>query len=153
MEHCKDKQNQVHIHQSNRRKGQVSHFPSTTGVTLSHSHERSPHVGYISPRFSPRYTRVYIGATNTGPIRSGYHFALSDISSWATEAKLFLTHGSGRLADGITLPGTLDIEYNPYGVTCYGLSKSGVVTWTKNFSDTYQGCTGRYPVIYTTNDW
>ena len=105
----------------------MSHFPSTAGVTLSHSHERSPHVGYISPRLSSRYTWVYIGATNTGLLH-GYYFALSDISSWATEAKLFLTHGSGRSADEITLPGILDIEYNPYRVTCYGLSKSGVIT-------------------------
>ncbi|KAG6841495.1 hypothetical protein C0991_010353 [Blastosporella zonata] len=104
---------------------------------------------YINPDFSSQYT----GATNNGLIRGGYHFARPDISSGATQATYFLAHGGGWSADGITLPGALDIEYNPYGATCYGLSASAMVAWIKDFSNTYLAKTGRYPVIYTTTDW
>ncbi|KAF8650920.1 hypothetical protein AX16_005019 [Volvariella volvacea WC 439] len=105
--------------------------------------------GYINPSFSSQYT----GATNAGIIRGGYHFALPDRSSGATQATYFLAHGGGWSADGITLPGALDIEYNPYGATCYGLSQSAMVSWIRDFSNTYYSRTGRYPVIYTTTDW
>ncbi|KAI6149262.1 glycoside hydrolase family 25 protein [Pisolithus tinctorius] len=104
---------------------------------------------YISPSFSSQYT----GATNAGLIRGGYHFAHPDKSSGATQANYFLAHGGGWSADGITLPGALDIEYNPNGAECYGLTASEMITWIKDFSNTYHAATSRYPVIYTTMDW
>jgi GH25 family lysozyme M1 (1,4-beta-N-acetylmuramidase) len=51
------------------------------------------------------------------------------------------------------LPGALDIEYNPYGATCYGLSQSAMVAWIAAFSNEYHSREGVYPVIYTTTDW
>ena len=42
---------------------------------------------------------------------------------------------------------------NPYGATCYGLSAAGMVSWIKDFSNTYYSKTKRYPTIYTTTDW
>ncbi|KAJ3004798.1 hypothetical protein NUW54_g4642 [Trametes sanguinea] len=109
---------------------------------------------YTNPDFSSQYT----GATNAGLIRGGYHFAHPDSSSGATQAKYFLAHGGGWTSDGITLPGALDIEYNPNGAECYGLSASAMVSWIKDFSNTYHSSTGVYPdssvsVIYTTTDW
>lgn len=47
----------------------------------------------------------------------------------------------------------LDIEYNPSGSTCYGLSASSMVSWIKDFGETYNSKTGRYPMIYSTADW
>ena len=47
----------------------------------------------------------------------------------------------------------LDIEYNPNGATCYGLSASAMVSWIQSFVNQYHTKTGRYPMIYTTNDW
>jgi GH25 family lysozyme M1 (1,4-beta-N-acetylmuramidase) len=47
----------------------------------------------------------------------------------------------------------LDIEYNPSGATCYGLSASEMVSWISDFVDTYHSSEGVYPLIYTTNDW
>ncbi|KAF9449280.1 glycoside hydrolase family 25 protein [Macrolepiota fuliginosa MF-IS2] len=104
---------------------------------------------YKNPSFSSQYT----GATSAGLIRGSYHFALPDVSSGATQATYFAANGGGWSADGITLPGALDIEYNPYGATCYGLSASAMVAWITDFSNTYHTKTGRYPVIYTTTDW
>ncbi|RPD55963.1 glycoside hydrolase family 25 protein [Lentinus tigrinus ALCF2SS1-7] len=101
----------------------------------------------------PNFSANYVGATNAGLIRGGYHFAHPDSSSGATQANYFLAHGGGWSSDGITLPGALDIEYNPSGAECYGLSASAMVSWIKDFSNTYHSKTGVYPVIYTTTDW
>ncbi|TFK89918.1 glycoside hydrolase family 25 protein [Polyporus arcularius HHB13444] len=104
---------------------------------------------YQDPNFSANYN----GATKAGLIRGGYHFAHPDTSSGATQANYFLAHGGGWSGDGITLPGALDIEYGPSGSECYGLSASAMVSWIKDFSNTYHSHTGVYPVIYTTTDW
>ena len=104
---------------------------------------------YTDPSFSSHYS----GATSAGLIRGGYHFAHPDASSGATQANFFLAHGGGWSGDGITLPGMLDIEYNPSGATCYGLSQSAMVSWISSFVNTYHSATGRYPLIYSTNDW
>ncbi|KAI0739124.1 glycoside hydrolase family 25 protein [Daedaleopsis nitida] len=104
---------------------------------------------YLDPSFSDHY----VGATNAGLLRGGYHFAHPDTSSGATQAKYFLAHGGGWTSDGRTLPGALDIEYGPSGSECYGLSASAMVSWIKDFSNTYHSAVGVYPVIYTTTDW
>ncbi|KAL9023072.1 MAG: hypothetical protein Q9196_007399 [Gyalolechia fulgens] len=104
---------------------------------------------YIDPSFSSHYN----GATAAGLIRGGYHFARPASSSGATQANFFLAHGGGWSGDGRTLPGMLDIEYNPSGATCYGLSSSAMVNWIQDFVSTYRSKTGRYPMIYSTNDW
>ena len=103
----------------------------------------------IGSFFSSHYT----AATNAGFIRGGYHFAHPDSSSGATQAEYFLAHGGGWTSDGITLPGMLDIEYNPSGSTYYGLSASEMVSWVEEFGETYKIKVGRYPMMYTTADW
>ncbi|MGW0631378.1 GH25 family lysozyme [Streptomyces sp. NPDC002758] len=104
---------------------------------------------YTSPSFSQQYD----GAYNAGLIRGAYHFALPGNSSGVAQADWFVSHGGGWSADGKTLPPALDIEYNPYGATCYGLSQSAMVSWIRAFSDEVRAKTGRYPTIYTTTDW
>ncbi|KAF5391032.1 hypothetical protein D9757_004057 [Collybiopsis confluens] len=118
---------------------------------------------FLDPDFSANYE----GATNAGLIRGGYHFAQAfliqhpDATSGAAQADYFLAHGGGWSADGITLPGMLDIEYNPDGAECYGLSASAMVSWIEDFSNTYHAATSRFPsqysqfpqIIYSTTDW
>ena len=86
-------------------------------------------------------------------MHGAYHFALPDSSDGATQADYFVDHGGGWSADGRTLPGTLDIEYNPYGPTCYGLGQSAMVTWIGQFRSEYLARTGRYPAIYAGFNW
>ncbi|MFF7990854.1 lysozyme [Kitasatospora xanthocidica] len=105
--------------------------------------------GYTNPYFAQQYN----GSYNAGLIRGAYHFALPNTSSGATQANWFVNHGGGWSADGKTLPPALDIEYNPYGATCYGLSQSAMVSWIRDFSNTVHSRTGRYPTIYTTTNW
>ncbi|MFJ2631967.1 GH25 family lysozyme [Streptomyces sp. NPDC087422] len=104
---------------------------------------------YTSPNFSQQYS----GSYNAGLVRGAYHFALPNNSSGTAQADWFVGHGGGWSADGKTLPPALDIEYNPYGATCYGLSQSAMVSWIRDFSNEVRTRTGRYPTIYTTTDW
>lgn len=106
---------------------------------------------------SPTFNSQYIGSYQVGMIRGAYHFAIPSLSSsGAQQADYFVNNGGGWSADGRTLPGLLDIEYNPYpayGNICYNLTQQQMRTWIKDFSDRYKQRTGRLPAIYTTTDW
>ncbi len=102
---------------------------------------------------STYFSQQYDGSYANGLIRGAYHFAIPDNSSGAAQADYFVAHGGGWSADGRTLPGTLDIEYNPYGAECYGLTTSQIVSWIASFGNEYRLLTGRYPTIYSTTDW
>jgi len=105
--------------------------------------------GFVNPDFASQYD----GAYQAGLIRGAYHFALPNKSSGAAQASYFVANGGGWTADGHTLPGVLDIEYNPYGPECYGLSHSAMVSWIASFTDTYESLTTVWPVIYTPTAW
>jgi GH25 family lysozyme M1 (1,4-beta-N-acetylmuramidase) len=105
--------------------------------------------GYENPYFSQQYN----GSYNQGFIRGAYHFALPDRSSGAAQANFFSSNGGGWSGDGKTLPGALDMEYNPYGATCYGLSKAAMTSWIRDFSNTYKARWNKYPAIYTSTSW
>jgi lysozyme len=105
--------------------------------------------GYRNPYFNQQYG----GSYNQGFIRGSYHFALPDRSSGATQANFFGSNGGGWSGDGKTLPGALDMEYNPYGATCFGLSKASMTNWIRDFSDTYKARWNKYPAIYTSTSW
>lgn len=102
---------------------------------------------------NPYFAQQYNGSYNIGMIRGAYHFALPNSSSGATQANYFASNGGGWSRDGKTLPGALDIEYNPYGATCYGKTQAGMVSWIRDFLTTYKSRTGRDAVIYTNLDW
>ncbi len=54
---------------------------------------------------------------------------------------------------GTAPPIMLDIEYNPYGAECYGLSHSAMISWIAQFSGEIQAKTGEEPVIYGPAPW
>ncbi|NIH86456.1 lysozyme [Amycolatopsis granulosa] len=105
--------------------------------------------GFINKQFAQQYN----GSYQAGMVRGAYHFARPDVSGGRAQAEYFLAHGGGWSADGRTLPGALDAEYNPYGDACYGLDPARMVAWLREFSDTYHARTGRFPVIYTSTNW
>ncbi|WAZ24093.1 lysozyme [Streptomyces cinnabarinus] len=102
---------------------------------------------------NPYFAQQYNGSYNVGMIRGAYHFATPDTPSGATQANYFVDHGGGWSRDGRTLPGALDIEWNPYGAACYGKTQSGMVTWIRDFLNQYKARTGRDAVIYTATSW
>ncbi|MGW2894474.1 lysozyme [Streptomyces sp. NPDC001212] len=102
---------------------------------------------------NPYFAQQYNGSYNVGMIRGGYHFATPDTTSGAVQANYFVDHGGGWSRDGKTLPGVLDIEWNPYGASCYGKTASAMVGWIADFLNTYKARTGRDAVIYTATSW
>ncbi|MET7681055.1 lysozyme [Streptomyces sp. NPDC005423] len=102
---------------------------------------------------NPYFTQQYDGAYGVGMIRGSYHFATPDTTSGTAQANYFVDHGGGWSKDGRTLPGVLDIEWNPYGASCYGKSASAMVAWISDFVAAYHSRTGRYAVIYTSTSW
>ncbi|QKW07938.1 peptidoglycan-binding protein [Streptomyces sp. NA04227] len=103
---------------------------------------------------NPNFGQQYGGSAKAGLIRGAYHFASPEKSSGARQADYFVDHGGGWTADGRTLPGALDVEYNPdQGNDCYGLGKGAMTKWIGDFLERYKQRTGRYPVIYSTTDW
>ena len=95
----------------------------------------------------------YDGSYDVGMIRGAYHFATPDTTSGAAQANYFVDHGGGWSKDGRTLPGALDIEWNPYGAACYGKTQSAMVSWISSFLAQYKARTGRDAVIYTATSW
>jgi GH25 family lysozyme M1 (1,4-beta-N-acetylmuramidase) len=102
---------------------------------------------------NPYFTNQYNGPYNQGLIRGAYHFAIPNNSSGQAQADYFIKHGGGWSSDGQTLPGALDIEFNPYGSECYQLTPSQMVSWIKNFVNEYAFKEHAYPVIYTNTNW
>ncbi|MEU6280461.1 lysozyme [Streptomyces sp. NPDC047028] len=102
---------------------------------------------------NPYFAQQYNGSYNVGMIRGAYHFATPDTTGGATQANYFVDHGGGWSRDGKTLPGVLDIEWDPYGAACYGKSQSGMVSWIRDFLNQYKARTGRDAVIYTATSW
>ncbi|MFD7814099.1 lysozyme [Streptomyces sp. NPDC059785] len=102
---------------------------------------------------NPYFAQQYNGSYNVGMIRGAYHFATPDTTSGATQANYFVDNGGGWSKDGKTLPGVLDIEWNPYGASCYGKTQSAMVSWISSFLTQYKARTGRDAVIYTATTW
>lgn len=105
--------------------------------------------GYKDPSFNTNYPAAH----GAGVIRGAYHFALPNASSGAVQAGYFATNGGAWSRDNLTLPGVLDIEHNPYGAMCYGLSTTQMRNWINDFYTTYKARTSRDVVIYTTASW
>ena len=114
---------------------------------------------YTNPLFAAQYN----GARQVGMIRGAYHFANPLASSGADQARIFVKSGGGWSADGYTLPPVLDMEMNPYagqtidgfyqGNGCYDRSPSQLASWVRDFGNTMQSLTGRFPMIYTNTSW
>ncbi len=102
---------------------------------------------------NPYFRSQYRSAKKAGLVRGAYHFANPSGKAGYRQARYFVKNGGGWTPDGKTLPGVLDIEYNPYGKTCYGVSKKNMVKWISSFTREYKKLTGKDAVIYTTTDW
>jgi hypothetical protein len=86
---------------------------------------------------NPYFARQYEGSHHAGLIRGAYHFAIPSNSSGAAQADFFVAHGGAWSPDGRTLPGMLNMEGNPYGPRCYGLSDAQMVRWIGRFAAEY----------------
>lgn len=104
---------------------------------------------------NPLFSAQYSGAYEVGIVRGAYHFGNPDVSGGAEQARYFVEHGGGWSPDGMTLPGVLDIEDDPYGDDdrCFGQTANQLITWINDFATTYKALTGRAAVIYSNPSW
>lgn len=102
---------------------------------------------------NPDFDQQYNGAAAAGLVRGAYTLVDPGVSGGAGQADYFIAHGGGWSADGRTLPGALDIEWNPYGTACYGLSQAAMAGWLDSFVAEYHAKEGVYPVIATATSW
>ncbi len=105
---------------------------------------------------NPYFAQQYDGSEAVGMVRGAYHFANPRTSSGADQARYFVQNGGGWTGDGKTLPGLLDIEFNPYpayGDTCFNMTPAQLTAWTRDFVNTYRSLTGRDPMVYTATSW
>jgi GH25 family lysozyme M1 (1,4-beta-N-acetylmuramidase) len=101
---------------------------------------------------NPYYAADLAQAKAAGLNVAGYHFAVPNVSGGASQAD-YAVRRSDYTTNGHTLPLALDIEYNPYGAECYGLSHARMVSWIAAFAAEARRLTGQRPIIYTTADW
>ncbi|MER5961158.1 lysozyme [Streptomyces sp. NPDC002057] len=132
-----------------------SHQGNVAWATLWNSGVRWAYVKATEGTYykNTSFAQQYNGSYNVGMIRGTYHFATPDTTTGAAQADYFVNNGGGWSPDGRTLPGVLDIEWNPYGATCYGKTQAGMVTWIRDFLNRYKARTGRDAVIYTATSW
>ncbi|WP_237208024.1 GH25 family lysozyme [Rothia nasimurium] len=105
---------------------------------------------------NPRQKEQYDGAGSVGMLRGVYHFAVPSDSSGAEQARYFVANSQKWTQDGKTLPGMLDLEWNPYlsdGDICFDMTPAQLTAWAKEFAATYRQLTGRYPLLYTATGW
>ena len=103
---------------------------------------------------SPAFNRQYAGASTAHVLRGAYHFANPSVSGGATQADYFINHGGGWSPDGQTLPGALDMEWNPYsGNSCYDKTPAQLRQFVTDFTNRYKARTGTSPIIYTASSW
>jgi lysozyme len=101
---------------------------------------------------NPYYATDLAHAKAAGLYVTGYAFAVPNVSGGASQADYSVKHARYAAA-GRAMPLALDIEYNPYGAECYGLTPARMVGWISAFTAEARRLTGQRPIIYTTADW
>lgn len=98
---------------------------------------------------SPTHDEQRTGARAAGLVQGAYHYARPGQSSGTLQARFFHANGGAWAADGLTMPGALDLEYAETGDPCHGLEPRAMRAWVREFSDEYRRLSGRIPTIYT----
>jgi len=90
------------------------------------------------------------GAEAHGMKVGSYAFAVPNRSSGSSQANYLLSHQG--YSKGMLAP-VLDIERNPYGSNCYGLSTTSMRNWINQFEATIHKSIGEYATINTPSSW
>lgn len=101
------------------------------------------------------FAELINGAATARLFHGAYHVAAPDASSGRDQANHFVDHGGSWPAeDGRTLPGAILLRDDTKAGKCYGLDASSMVSWLKEFSNTYRTRSeDRAPIIATTAQW
>jgi GH25 family lysozyme M1 (1,4-beta-N-acetylmuramidase) len=108
-----------------------------------------------------RFLTNDLDAKAQGLFVGAYHRAKPDASSGKAQADFFLDHAQFS-NDGKTLPPVVDMEWpragwtGPHGEplnSCYNLTPSQIVAWTRAFLSEVATRTGRIEAVYTSASW
>ena len=144
----------------------ASAIPQLPGIDVS-SHQGAinwasvaPHIDFVYAKATEGtyyrnvdFANQYNGPYAAGLIRGAYHFAIPNNSSGTAQADYFVAHGGGWSGDGRTLPGALDIEFNPYGAACYGLTPGSDDRLDQRLRHRVRGQGARVPGDLQQHDW
>ncbi len=97
---------------------------------------------------SPTYAAQRDGARSAGMLVGGYHYARPASSTGAAQARHLLAVTGGWRSDGRSLPDALDLEDSTSGPACHGRTPAQLLSWVREFVDTYHAATGRAPLLY-----
>ncbi|KAL4882809.1 glycoside hydrolase superfamily [Aspergillus karnatakaensis] len=102
-----------------------------------------------------RYPLQTLHASSSAPsvLRGAIHFALPSQSTGRHQADFFIEHGGNWTADGLTLPGVLEMEGNIPGKLCHGMTPLEITDWMMDFSNRYKEVTGRVPALFLSEGW
>jgi len=85
---------------------------------------------------------------------AAYAFAIPNgngASSSPVQQADYLLSYLGKLSRSV--PIMLDIEYNPYGLECYGLGARAIASWISAFNREIKARTGSKPIMYIPVSW
>ncbi|MBT2502583.1 GH25 family lysozyme [Curtobacterium sp. ISL-83] len=136
----------------------VSAWQPNSSINWSTAATKGARFAYIKATEATTYTSSqfasqWSSSAAAGILHGAYVFATPNTASGAATADYFLAHGGRWTADGQTLPPLLDIESNPYGAACYGLSPAAMTSWIQSFTAEMVKQAGRVPAVYTSVDW
>jgi GH25 family lysozyme M1 (1,4-beta-N-acetylmuramidase) len=132
-----------------------NHFAA---IKATEVYPSTPTPGYY---VNPYYVSDAQNAVAAGLYVSPYAFANPNVSGTTAQSQADFAVQNAAKAQNATsykigghyMPIMLDIEYNPYGSECYGLSATQMVSWISGFVAEIKTKTGTAPLIYTTQDW
>ncbi len=97
---------------------------------------------------SPTFPSQYRGARRAGLYHGAYHFARPGSGTARGQARRFIGV-VGKSITRRTLAPVLDMEVNPNGSSCYGLTAEQMISWMRKFFAEVRRLTGRKGIIYT----
>lgn len=139
----------------------VASFQHPNGAAINWSQVAASGIGFAAVKATEgAYYRNPYALTDLAQARAAglsvaaYAFAIPNgngsSSNAATQADYLLNYLG---AQSRTVPIMLDMEYNPYGAECYGLTSTAMVAWISKFDSEIKTKTGRLPIIYTPKAW
>ncbi len=139
----------------------VASYQHPNGVSINWSRVRASGIGFAGIKATEGdYYRNPYALTDLAQARASglsvaaYAFAIPNgngsSSNPVTQAAYLLQYLG---TESRTVAIMLDIEYNPYGSECYGLSAGAMVSWISSFNAEIKARTGRQPIIYTPPAW
>lgn len=127
--------------------GKNIHWPSVARAGYKFAFIKDTEGSYY---VNPYYASDAKSARAAGLAVASYAFAVPNRSSGPAQANYLINHGG--YSKGMLAP-VLDIEWNPYGSNCYGLSPSRMVSWIASFENTVHSRTGVWATINTPSTW